>query len=112
MILPTLEKYELFQYIKSTEQLFTFVVLAFCQLSALRWLSKPMAKGAEEGVWQEVTRRQSAVRWPWGATEPQPVFPAAFTFHRSSEGKQGYVRKWEHTAAGKGEQQHSSGPLN
>lgn len=61
MILPTLEKYELFQCIKSTEQLFTFVVLAFCQLSALKWLSKPMAKGAEEGAWPEARGDKKAV---------------------------------------------------
>lgn len=46
-------KYELFQCIESAEQLFTFVLLVFCQLSALKWFSKPMVKGAEEGVWPE-----------------------------------------------------------
>lgn len=88
-------KYELFQCIKSAEQLFTFVVSVFCHLRAVKWLSKPVAKDAEEGVWpkQEATRRQPAVRWPWGATEPQPVFPAAFTCHwlvRRSDEEQCY----------------------
>lgn len=67
-----------------------------------------MAKGTEEGFGQrqEVTRRQPEVRWPRGVTEPQPAFPAAFTCHglvRRSDGEQCYVRKREHTAAGKGE---------
>lgn len=46
-------KYVYSQCIKSAEQLFTFVVLVFSQLSALEWLSKAMAKGAEDRVWPE-----------------------------------------------------------
>lgn len=35
------------------EKLFAVVVLVFCQLSAPKWLSNPVTKGAGERVWPE-----------------------------------------------------------
>lgn len=102
-------KYEHFQCIKSAEQLLTFVLLVFHQLSALKWLRWPMAKGAEEGLWPEARGDKKADGL--GVLQSPSLHFLLLSPATGLSGA-GLCKEMEHTAAGKGEQQHSSGSLN
>lgn len=109
-------KYELFQCIKSAEKLFTFVVLVFCQCSALTWVSNPMTKGVRKRVWPEArdSNKAASSQIALGCQRATALISCHFlsliALSRGRIGSSAIVRKWEHTAGGKGDQQHSSGP--
>lgn len=96
-------KHEHFQCIKSAEQLLTFVVLVFCQLSALKWLRWPRELRRGFGQRQEVTRRQMAL----GCYRAPACISCCFHLPLACQ-ELGYVRKWNTQLQEKG---NSSTPV-